>query len=170
MSPAEPSAGAARGSPRMAAAALALAVVVIVVDQLVKLWAVGALGWEQGSSIPLAGPLRLTMVHNTGVSYGLFRASADWMRWALVVFSIGVAGMLAVWARRADRWLMALGLGLVIGGALGNAIDRARLGWGIDFIDVSQLHFPWVFNVADSAITVGVILLLLDSVRKDRTA
>jgi len=62
----------------------------------------------------------------------------------------------------------ALALGLVIGGALGNAIDRARFGAVVDFVDVSRLWFPWVFNVADSAITVGVILLLVDGLRRER--
>ena len=77
-----------------------------------------------------------------------------------------VAAVLAVWLRKAVRWPAALGVGLVIGGAVGNAIDRARFGAVVDFIDVQRIgFFPWIFNVADSAITVGVILLLIDSVR-----
>src|SRR5690606_16310794 len=118
----------------------------------------------------VAGPLRLTMVWNRGVSFGLFRADQDLTRWLLTGFSLVVAVILTIWARRADRRLLAVALGLVIGGAIGNAIDRARFGAVADFIDVSQLYFPWVFNVADSGITVGVALLLLDSLRRERSA
>jgi signal peptidase II len=71
---------------------------------------------------------------------------------------------LALWVRKAIRPLPALGVGMIIGGAIGNnLIDRVLYGYVVDFIDVSRLHFPWVFNVADSGISVGVALLLLDS-------
>jgi signal peptidase II len=111
----------------------------------------------------LLGPLHLTLVHNQGMSFGLLRGS-EWSRWLLSLFSAAVVVGLAVWARKAARPLMAAGLGLIIGGAFGNnLIDRIRFGYVVDFIDVSRLYFPWVFNVADSAITVGVGLLLLDS-------
>ena len=70
---------------------------------------------------------------------------------------------LALWPRRPDRLLPAIALGLVIGGALGNLVDRVRFGAVVDFLDFSGLWFPWVFNVADSGITVGVALLLIDS-------
>ena len=146
-----------------------IGLVVLVVDQLSKLWILHGLQLvTPGQSIPVFGPLNLTMVWNQGVSFGLFRGEADWVRWALCVFSLIVAVVLAVWARKADRPLLAIALGLVMGGAIGNLIDRARLGHVIDFVDVQALHFPWVFNVADSGITIGVILLLLDSLRKDQ--
>ena len=92
---------------------------------------------------------------------------ADLGRWLLVVFSVVVAIVLVFWARKADRNLLAAALGLVMGGAIGNAIDRARFGAVVDFIDVSRLYFPWVFNIADSGITIGVVLLLLDSLRRE---
>jgi signal peptidase II len=120
--------------------------------------------------VEVLGPFHLTMVWNRGVSFGLFRADEGLGRWVLVAFSLIVAAVLVVWARRVERPLMAIGLGLVIGGAVGNAIDRIRFGSVVDFIDVSRLYFPWVFNVGDSAITIGVAFLLLDSVRNDRTA
>jgi signal peptidase II len=105
---------------------------------------------------------------NPGVSFGFLRANHDIARWGLVAFSLVVAVMIVFWARRSTRTLQALGYGLVAGGAVGNAIDRARLGFVVDFIDVQRLgFFPWVFNVADSAITVGVIALLLDSLRRE---
>lgn len=107
------------------------------------------------------------MVWNRGVSFGLLRADQDLIRWALTAFSFGVATWLVTWARTTDRPMMGYGLGLVIGGAVGNAIDRIRFGAVVDFFDVSRLYFPWVFNVADSAITLGVILLLLDLTRSE---
>jgi signal peptidase II len=87
------------------------------------------------------------------------------VRWGLVAFSVVGAAALAWWARTADRRLLAVSLGLVIGGAIGNAIDRARFGQVVDFIDATALKFPWVFNVADSAISIGIGLLILDSFR-----
>ena len=157
---------ASKGVTRLGWIAFAIAAVVIVLDQIVKAWVLGALQLPLLGTVPFAGPVHLTMVWNQGVSFGLLKADHDLMRWALTGFSLIVAGFLAWWARSAARPLMALGLGLVMGGALGNAIDRARFGAVVDFVDVTRLMFPWVFNVADSAITVGVIFLLLDSVRK----
>jgi len=150
--------------------AYGLAAGVIVLDQAVKAWILEGLNLPLRFSVAVAGPLRLTMVWNEGVSFGLLKANHDIVRWGLVAFSVVVAGLLIGWARKADRTWMGVGLGLVIGGAIGNAIDRARFGAVVDFIDVTKLgFFPWVFNIADSAITIGVICLLLDSVRKDPT-
>lgn len=150
--------------------AYVVAALVIVLDQLSKHWILFVYDLPSRVSEAVAGPLRLTMVWNRGVSFGLFRADQDLTRWLLTAFSLVVAVILAIWARRADRRLLAVALGLVIGGAVGNAIDRMRFGAVADFIDVSQLYFPWVFNVADSGITVGVALLLLDSLRRERSA
>ena len=151
--------------------AYALAVFVIVADQLSKHWILFVYDLPARFSVPIAGPFSLTMVWNRGVSFGLFRADADLIRWMLAAFSIIVAVVLAVWVRRAERPFMAVGLGLVIGGALGNVIDRIRFGAVADFLDFQRLgFFPWVFNVADSAITVGVVFLLLDSMRKESAA
>jgi signal peptidase II len=157
---------AAKGFTRLGANAFALAAVVIVIDQIVKASFLG-LGLAEGQSLPLAGPVHLTMVLNRGVSFGLLRADHDLVRWALTAFSLIVAVVLGWWARNSTRPLMGLGLGLVMGGAIGNAIDRFRFGAVVDFVDVTRLMFPWVFNVADSAICLGVALLLLDSLRKD---
>ena len=91
------------------------------------------------------------------------------MLWDL--FSVVVAAGLAWWATQADRRLLITAIGFVIGGALGNAIDRIRFGYVVDFLDFSGTGvFPWVFNIADCAITVGVVLLILDSVLSDRRA
>lgn len=145
--------------------AYALALATIALDQLSKWWVLGVLDLPARLRIAVLPPVfNLTMVHNAGVSFGLLRADAALGRWALALFSFAVAGGLAWWARRAARPLSAAALGLVMGGAVGNAVDRVRVGVVTDFLDFSGLHFPWVFNVADSAITVGVALLVLESV------
>jgi signal peptidase II len=151
--------------------ALAIAAMVIAVDQASKIWVLETLNLPQVGTIPVAGPFQLSMVWNQGVSFGLLQAEHAMVRWGLVVFSLVVAVVLAFWARRADRAFSAVGLGLIIGGAVGNAVDRARFGAVVDFLDFQRIgFFPWVFNVADSAITVGVILLLIDSLRRERPA
>lgn len=149
--------------------AYTIGLAVILVDQLVKMWMLGAfqLPLYGPDGVQVLGPFHLTMVWNQGVSFGLFRGEAEWVRWVLVAFSLGVAGFLAVWARRVERPLLGAAIGLVMGGALGNMIDRVRFGKVADFIDVTALHFPWVFNIADSAISIGVVLLLIDSFRRD---
>ena len=147
--------------------AYGLAVLTIVLDQLSKLWVLNVFDLPSKGSVHVGGPVSLTMVWNEGVSFGLLRAEQDLTRWALVVFSLAVAAFLAVWARKIEKPLLAIAVGLVMGGAVGNAIDRARFSAVADFLDFKALYFPWVFNVADSAITVGVVLLLLDSLRSE---
>ena len=149
--------------------AYGLAVLTIVLDQLSKLWVLNVFDLPSKGSVHVGGPVSLTMVWNEGVSFGLLRAEQDLTRWALVVFSLAVAAFLAVWARKIEKPLLAIAVGLVMGGAVGNAIDRARFGAVADFLDFKALYFPWVFNIADSAITVGVVLLLLDSLRSEGT-
>lgn len=146
--------------------AIALAIIIIVADQVIKFQFLG-LNLLPGASIPFTGPVHLSMVWNTGVSFGLLRAESEIARWALSLFPFGVAAVLAWWARTADRGLIGLYLGLLIGGAIGNAIDRVRYGAVVDYLDVTRLGFPWVFNLADSAITVGIMLFLLDSFRRE---
>ncbi|MEJ2818657.1 MULTISPECIES: signal peptidase II [unclassified Caulobacter] len=148
---------------RLGWTAYAIAIVTIVLDQISKAWILSTLGAAPGASQQVAGPFYLTLVHNLGMSFGLFRGS-ELSRWLLTLFSAAVVIGLAVWARKAVKPLVAAGIGLIMGGAFGNnLIDRIRYGYVVDFIDVSRLHFPWVFNVADSAISIGVALLLLDS-------
>jgi signal peptidase II len=147
-----------------------LAFDVILLDQASKYWIVKALELPVRGTLPVAGPLNLTFVQNRGVSFGLLAADHDIGRWALTAFAVVVAVVLAAWVRRADRPLFAASLGLMIGGALGNAIDRVRFGRVVDFIDVQRLGFPWIFNIADAALNIGVVLLLLDSLRKDPKA
>ena len=143
--------------------AYAIAAATVVLDQLSKLWILHGLDLPTKGTVALPGPLDLTMVWNSGMSFGLLGAH-DWGRWLLTGFSTVVVVALAIWARKATKPLMAVGLGMIIGGAIGNnLIDRVFYGAVADFIDVRDLYFPWIFNVADAGISVGVALLLLDS-------
>ena len=150
--------------------AYGLATAIVSLDQVAKLWIVNGLHLIPGLSLDIWGPLRLTLVQNTGVSFGLFHGDAPWTRWALAGFSLAVAVILAVWGRRAARPLTGLSVGLIMGGAVGNLIDRVRYGSVVDFIDLTRLHFPWVFNVGDSAITMGIVLLLAENLLWPRAA
>ncbi len=176
--------------PRIAYAAYGFALIIIVLDQLTKAWILDALRmfdasgalidrelWYTRSVEVIGSVFKLTFVANEGVSFGLFGDGSA--RWYLSIFSILVAGILGWWALRADRRLLITAIGLIMGGALGNVIDRIRFGYVVDFLDFSgphfflgsmKINFPWIFNVADSAITIGVILLILDSIRAERQA
>jgi signal peptidase II len=155
---------------RLATVAYLVALAVIVVDQAVKYLLVVVVGLTTQVSVPLLGPIDMRLVWNEGISFGLFRTDLPWTRWALAGFSGAVAIALAVWARRIERPLTALAVGLVMGGAVGNLIDRVRYGAVADFLDASRLHFPWIFNVADSAISIGIALLLAESLFTPRAA
>ncbi|MBV8683203.1 MAG: signal peptidase II [Caulobacteraceae bacterium] len=149
-----------RSSSRPGIWAFLIAALVLALDQAAKAWIVRvASPTGVGPAIP--GPVRLTLVDNTGISYGLFQGG-DLTRWVLAAFALAVSIALAVWAWRAEKLATAIGLGLILGGALGNVADRVVHGAVVDFIDARAIHFPWIFNPADSAITVGIILLLLE--------
>ncbi len=142
---------------------LALAAAIFVVDQIAKWLVLGPLGLsEQGQQITLLPIFNLTLVHNYGVSLGMFTAESNTMRWALVALTGGISLFVARWLWKESNRYDVLALGSILGGALGNVLDRVRLGHVTDFLD---LHFgefrPFlVFNVADAAITVGVLILL----------
>jgi len=142
---------------------LAVAVLVLVVDRVTKLWLVGFLAdYPQG--VEITPFFNLVMVWNPGVSFGLFGGSGDAGRWLLSVLALVITGALTVWLWRARSRLVALAVGLVIGGALGNVIDRLYWGKVADFFDFHIAGYSWpAFNVADSGIVVGVALLLFDS-------
>jgi signal peptidase II len=150
---------------------LIIAGVVFVLDQISKWLILGPARFsppgclEAGFGcrfIELTPIFDLQMVWNRGVSFGLLRADSDIMRWGLVMLSLVISAIFVSWLRTASNRLTGVALGLVIGGALGNVIDRIRFGAVADFFDFSGLGFVWVFNVADAAITVGAILLAFD--------
>ena len=156
--------------PRIALAAYGFALLIVIVDQLTKAWVLSGLDLRELGRVEIWPPVfNFTWVENRGVSFGLFGDGSA--RWMLSVFSVVVAGALGWWALKADRRLLVTSIGLIMGGAIGNVIDRIRFGFVVDFLDFSGTGlFPWVFNVADSAITIGVILLILDSVLSERAA
>lgn len=144
----------------VAAAALA----VLALDQLTKFLALARL--TPGSPVPLVeGLLALTLVMNPGLAFGIFAAIPPGSRWLVAVLSFCALSVLAVLSARllpTGGWPAALSLGLIFGGAVGNLVDRWRFGAVVDFIDVHWRGYHWpAFNVADSAITVGVGLLAL---------
>jgi len=142
--------------------AYAIALAVVVADQLSKVWFL-SLGLQVGDSISVLPIFRLSMVWNPGISFGLLQGHGQLGRWLLVLFGAAVVVGLVWWIRRSDRIGPAIAIGLIMGGAIGNnLIDRVRLGMVADFLDFSGLGFKWVFNVADAAINVGIAVLLID--------
>ncbi len=146
---------------------------ILVVDQLSKWIVIGPLQLEQVRQIVLLPIFNFTWVQNFGISLGLAQAQNDTQRWLLVALTGGIAIAVGYWIRREEKNGDRIALALVLGGALGNIIDRARLGYVVDFLD---LHFGevrpfYVFNVADAAISIGVVILLLRAVFvRDKTA
>lgn len=138
---------------------LPVAGVVIAADQISK-WLIYDALWEPKRTIKVTGFFNLWPVENRGISFGLLPSEGAGS-WAIIVLALAISIGLGFWLRRTDRVWQAIALGLVIGGAIGNVIDRARLGWVIDFLDFHGGGFHWpAFNVADSAISVGVVLLV----------
>lgn len=139
-----------------------------VADQATKLWVLHGLRLDEGS-LRLLPFLDLTLVWNRGISYGLFQQSGLG-RWLLVAFTVGASVALSVWLVRATRWRLQLSLALIVGGAVGNLVDRVVYGAVVDFVHLHYAGYSWyVFNVADAAIVVGVIGLLLDSLLSPRS-
>ena len=156
--------------PRIAYTAFGLALLIVVIDQLTKAWVISGLELQEMRQVAVLPPIfNLTWVENRGVSFGLFGDGSA--RWYLSLFAILISAALAWWALKADRRLLITAIGLVMGGAIGNVIDRVRFGFVVDFLDFSGTGvFPWVFNVADSAISIGVVLLIWDSLRSEQAA
>jgi signal peptidase II len=142
---------------------LILSAVIIVLDQVSKWYVVQNL--TLGVPLPVLPVFDLTLLHNTGAAFSFLAGQSGWQRWFFTVLALGVSMLIIYWLYRlprAQRWTGAA-LALVVGGALGNVIDRMRLGYVIDFIHVHwhDAYFP-AFNVADSAISVGAVMLALE--------
>ena len=143
--------------------AYGLAVAIFALDQLTKWIVTVPLQLQAKAQIVLLPVFNLTWVENNGISLGLLNATTPTGRWLLVALTAAIAIAVAVWITREEKRGDQLALGLVLGGALGNIVDRTRHGYVVDFAD---LHFgafrPFlVFNVADAAISIGVVILLL---------
>jgi signal peptidase II len=144
--------------------AAGVALAILALDQFTKFLALFRL--SAGLPVPLVDDLlALTLVMNPGLAFGIFGATPPGWRWLVALLSLGALAVLAVLSARllpSGGWLAPVSLGLIFGGAVGNLIDRARFGAVVDFIDLYWRGYHWpAFNVADSAITVGVGLLAL---------
>ncbi len=145
-----------------------LSVIVILLDQGVKLWLSQL--WRVGQGIVvIPGTLNFRLVHNTGAAFSFLAGAGGWQRWLLIAIAILVVVVLVAILRRLKpgaHWT-AIALALILGGALGNLIDRIRLGYVVDFIGVhwGNLYWPY-FNLADSAISIGAVMLIVDAFRR----
>lgn len=140
-----------------------LSAALVALDQLSKLWI--ERGLELGEMRTLLPVFNIVRAHNAGAAFSFLAAASGWQRWLFTLIAAGVSVLLITWMRRlpSTARLLPAALALILGGAIGNLIDRLRYGHVIDFLDFhwGAAHF-WVFNVADSGITVGAALLLLD--------
>lgn len=144
---------------------LALAGLIFVVDQWLKWLMIGPLQLRQVGNIHILPFFDLTWVENYGVSLGMLTARSMEMRWGLVALTAGIALVVAVWMMREKLLGEILGLSLILGGALGNIVDRVKFGYVVDYADFHIGDFrPFlVFNLADAAITIGVVIILARS-------
>jgi signal peptidase II len=143
---------------------LGLSFLAVLLDQLSKLLIADNMQLYQ--SINIMPYVNLTYVHNTGAAFSFLSEAGGWQRWFFAALAIVIGSVIAVWLSRlkAHETLMAVSLSLVLGGAIGNLIDRLAYGYVIDFLDIYVQSWHWpAFNVADSAITLGVVLMLLES-------
>mgnify|MGYP000259437291 FL=1 len=143
-----------------------LSAVVIVLDLGTKWLATDML--DYAISVPVLPFFNFTLLHNTGAAFSFLASAGGWQRWFFAALAVGISVMLVKWLAsiKGDKWL-AVAIALVLGGALGNLYDRVLLGYVVDFLHFywESYHFP-AFNIADSAITVGAIMMALDIFRK----
>ncbi|MEY4211611.1 MAG: hypothetical protein RLZ92_1992 [Pseudomonadota bacterium] len=141
-----------------------LSVLSLLLDQASKLAVDGSM--QLFESIPLLPYFNLTYVHNTGAAFSFLSDAGGWQRWLFAGLAVVMSGIIGLWLARLKQHetLMAVALALVLGGAIGNLIDRVAYGYVIDFLDVYYQDWHWpAFNIADSAICIGVALMLLES-------
>ena len=170
--PNEPRAAAAAPRPLSGRAWLALSLAVIGLDQWSKAWAVRHLGFHVAR--PILPVLDLTLAYNSGAAFSFLADQTGWQRWVLTALALVVAVLIVGYLGRLEarrQGLLCAALALILGGALGNLIDRLRLGYVIDFISAHwHGHYFPAFNMADSSITIGAALLLIDLWRESRHA
>jgi signal peptidase II len=143
---------------------LSISIVVILLDQVTKY--VANTGLAYAEAVPVVPSFNLTLMYNRGAAFSFLSDASGWQRWFFVAVSLGASVFLIAWLRKLhpQQWLLGVALALVLGGAVGNLIDRLWLGYVIDFIQLYYKSFYWpAFNVADSAISVGAVLLIWDA-------
>ncbi|MGZ4968806.1 MAG: signal peptidase II [Methylobacter sp.] len=141
-----------------------LSLLAVILDQGSKLTIAGTM--QLYESIPVMPFFKLTYVHNTGAAFSFLSDAGGWQRWFFAGLALVISAVIAVWLTRLKKHetLLAVALALVLGGAVGNLIDRLAYGYVIDFLDVYYQSWHWpAFNIADSAITLGVMLMLAES-------
>ena len=149
---------------RPLAGGLAIAALVVLLDQLTKWWILERIMLPP-RVIEITSFFNLVLTWNRGVSFGMFNTDSRLNVWLLPLVAVIIIVMLVAWLMRADRFTLAAALGAVVGGAIGNLIDRVRFGAVADFLDVHAFGYHWpAFNIADAAITIGVAVLIFDSV------
>lgn len=160
---------APRLDPEALRIGLAIALACLLADQASKLWLIHGTTLRLTYPWPVLPFLDLTVVWNRGISYGLFQQDSEAGRWILAAFKVAAAIFLTFWLRKSSHRLETIGIGLIIGGAIGNAIDRVLHGAVFDFVHFHVGSFSWyVFNVADAAIVVGVIFMILGQILPSR--
>jgi len=147
-----------------------LAVTVVILDQLTKYIASTSL--EMFKPVAVMPMFNWTLMHNTGAAFSFLHDAGGWQRWFFAIIAIVVSIVIFLWIKRLqqhEKW-QAIALALILGGAVGNVIDRIWLGYVVDFIQVyyQQWYYP-AFNVADSAIFIGVVMIIIDTVRESRS-
>jgi len=141
---------------------LFIAAAVLLLDQLSK-WAILEAVMPPPGGIALTGFFNIVLTYNTGVSFGLFQGEAAWQPYFLIAVNLAVAAALLLWLSKQDGRLLGWAVGLVVGGAIGNAIDRFHQPGVVDFLDFHLVGWHWpAFNLADSAIVCGVLLIVVD--------
>jgi len=170
-----PNAHSASTAPLLSANALVwlwLSLVLILLDQASKLYFIAVL--DYGRSVPvIEGFWNWTLVHNHGAAFSFLAGASGWQRWFFSALAIGISLLLVHWLRQMPRghWREALPFALIIGGAIGNLIDRLRFGYVVDFIHWYWRDFHWpVFNIADASIVTGAVGLVVLSLLPRRTA
>lgn len=150
--------------PAIAFSGLAMAVLVFLADQLSKWWVLHGLLLQERGQVEILPVLNFTLVWNRGVTFGLLTGNSALAHLGLAVFALGVVFLLGFWMLRAERRMIAIPVGAIAGGALGNVADRLHYGAVVDFIQAHVCGYSWyVFNVADAAIVCGVAALLIDN-------
>ncbi len=146
---------------------LGLSVLVIIADQISKWWIYTNI--EIADRISVLPVLDITHRHNTGAAFSFLAGQGGWQRWFFIILACVVSLVILGWLRRLPRrgqTLLAIGLALILGGALGNVIDRVHYGFVVDFIlmGYKNIQFPFAFNIADTAISIGAAFLIIDSI------
>jgi signal peptidase II len=155
---------ATKGFSAAAVLGFSIALITLILDQVTKIYTLFVYDLPVKEPVEFAPFINLIVVWNRGISYGLFQQNSELGRWGLIVISIIAAIGLSIWIRRTNAKLLAASLGLIVGGAIGNVIDRLAYGAVFDFIQFQIGSWSWyVFNVADAAIVAGVVGLLYDS-------